>query len=476
MPRSRRTADAPTDPARYRATLESLYRRRRFGMVPGLGVIESILTALGDPQRSYPSIHVTGSKGKGSVAAMAQAILTAHGLRTGLFTSPHLVSYRERIRVGGRTIAPDDLVTAVARVEAAAAELERAGTIDRAPTFFELTAAVALDWFAREHVDAAVVEVGIGGRLDATNVLASRVGVVSTLELEHTDVLGPTLASIANEKSGIFHAGMTGVIGELPPEAMAVIESNAARLGVGLWRLGNEVRVLDRTLDEDGQSFAVHLPGRTIDGISIPLQGRFQPGNAALAIAAVARFAAGSDGKLEDAKVRRALARVAWPGRLERIARRPDLYYDVAHTPESARAVTQSLGEIYPLGDPSENALVFGCLEGKRVASILDALAPLARTIVVVPVRSERAISVADLRALATGRFSRVVAARNASEGLRLGRAATGAEGFTLVVGSDYLVGELLRAERGASDEPDLSDPGKGIYPSPPTPRAEPRP
>jgi dihydrofolate synthase / folylpolyglutamate synthase len=474
MPKPRRARDSPTDPERYRRTLESLYARRRFGIAPGLEVIRGLLAGLGHPEREYPAVHVTGSKGKGSVAAMTQAICSAHGLRTGLFTSPHLVSYRERIRLDDRPISPDALVEAVERTEAVATELERTGAIDRAPTFFELTTALALDWFARAGAEAAVVEVGIGGRLDATNVLDARVGVVTTLELEHTEILGPTLAAIAREKSGIFHPGMTGVMGELPPEAAAVIEAEAARLGVGLWRLGTEVRVLDRTLAENGQTLSVHVPGRTFGDLTLPLQGRFQPGNAALALAAAARFAAALDRPLDDRKVRSALAHVAWPGRLDRVARKPDLYYDVAHTPESARAVTQSLGEIYPLGDPADNAIVFGCLAGKRVASILDALAPLARTIVVVPVRSERSVPVGDLRALAGGRFARVVAARNAAEGERLGRVATGPDGFTLVVGSDYLIGELLRTAHGAADEPDLSDPGVGAYPGSPPPPSGP--
>ncbi len=465
MPNARPAPEVPSDPERYRRTLEGLYARRRFGLAPGLAVIEALLDALGHPERRYPAVHITGSKGKGSVAAMTQAILSGHGWPTGRFTSPHLVSYRERIRIDGASIPPDALVEEVERVEAVAAELERMGAIPHAPTFFELTTAVALDWFARGGAEAAVVEVGIGGRLDATNVLDARVGVVTTIELEHTDILGPTLAAIATEKSGIFHPGMTGVVGELPPEAAAVVAAAAARLGVGLWHLGTEVTVLDRVLDEDGQSFTVHLPGRTIADLRIPLEGRFQPGNAALAVAAAARFAAATGRTLDDRRVRSALARVAWPGRLERVARRPDLYYDVAHTPGSARAVTQSLGEIYPLGDPSDNAIVFGCLAGKRVAAILDGLAPLARTIVIVPVRSERSLPVGELRALATGRFARVVAARSAAEGERLGRAATGPDGFTLVVGSDYLIGELLRAAHGDADEPDLSDPGTGAYP-----------
>ncbi len=463
MPR-RRVAEVPSDPARYTRTLEGLYARRRFGIAPGLETIRALLGGLGDPHRTFPAVHVTGSKGKGSVSAMAQAMLTAHGVRTGLFTSPHLESYRERMRIDGRPISPDAAMEAIDRVASIAERMQGDGTLSRAPTFFELTTAVAFDWFAREKVEAAVVEVGVGGRLDATNVLDSRVGVVTTIELEHTEILGPTVEAIAAEKAGIFHAGMVGIEGELPPSAAQVVESTTARLGVGLWRLGSEVRVVDRTLSEDGQSFTVRVPGRVIEAIDLPLQGRFQPGNAALAVAAFLRFAEAVGLAPDDRRIRSGLASVHWPGRLERVARRPDLFYDVAHTPESARAITLSLGEMYPMADPSENALVFGCLKGKRVAAILDALAPLARTIVVVPIHSERAVPLAELRATASGRFPRIVEARNPEEGQRLARAATGPDGFTLVVGSDYLIGELLRRAHGASDEPDLSDPGVGSY------------
>lgn len=450
----------------YRAALDALYRRRRFGLQPGLSVISALLGAQGHPERSFPAIHVTGSKGKGSVAAMAQAILTAHGVRTGLYISPHLESYRERIRVDGALISPEEVVRGLARVEATAQELERSGAIDRPPTFFEVTTALAFDWFSRSGVRAAVVEVGIGGRLDATNVLDSKVGVVTTLELEHTDILGDTLAAIAREKAGIFRPGMTGVVGELPSDALDVVESEAQQRGVRLWHLGGELTVDARELSEEGQTFDVHLPGRSIEGIALQLHGRFQPGNAALAIGAVLRFAEASGEAIDDRLVRGALSRLVWPGRLERVGRRPELFYDVAHTPESARLVAQSLGEMFPLADPAENALVFGLLRGKNVPRILDALAPLAHTLVLVPVRSERSAPVGDLRAHALGRFPRIVIARSAAEGVRLARAATGAEGFTLVVGSDYLVGELLREAHGGSDEPDLSDPGTGPRPS----------
>ena len=443
----------------YRASLDELFRRRRFGIRPGLEVVEALLAELGHPERKFPAIHITGSKGKGSTAAMAQAILSAHGLRTGLFTSPHLVSFRERAQVDGRLIPRSAVVEGIRRVEKAAREAEAEGRVDRAPTFFEATTALAFDWFAREHVDAAVVEVGLGGRLDSTNVLDAKVGVLTTVELEHTDLLGPDLASIAGEKAGILHPNMTGVVGELPPEARAVVEARASEVGVPLWHAEKEVRVEGRALSEAGQTFTVVVPGRSFPDLFLPLLGRFQPANASLAVAAVVRFAHATGFALEAGKVAEGLSRVRWPGRLERVAKRPELFYDVAHTPESARALAQSLAEISPLARPEESTIVFGCLREKDAGRILDALSPLASSLIVVPVHSDRSARPSDLRLTAAGRFPRIVEARSAREGLALARAGTGLDGFTLVTGSDYLIGELLR-EPNDPDEPDLSDPG----------------
>lgn len=456
----------------YREALASLYARRRFGLRPGVEIERALLAELGHPERDLPAIHVTGSKGKGSVATMAAAILTAQGKRTGLFTSPHLASYRERARVDGREVSARDVVEGVTRVEEVAGRLRRAGTIDRDPTFFEVTTAIALDWFARRGVDAAVVEVGIGGRLDATNVLASRVGVITTVELEHTDILGPTVAAIATEKAGIFHAGMRGVLGDLPADAASAAARVAGREGVGLWSLGRELHAHRTELGPDGQTLVVRGPGFDLDRLHIPLLGSFQVGNVALAVAGAARFLAAGGEELDPEAVRRGLARVRIPGRFQRIARDPELLYDVAHTPDSARAVAVSVAEVAPLADPSASAIVFGCLGGKDVGGILDALAPIARTVVVVPVRSERSMPLGEIRAAAGGRFARVVVAPSAGDGVRLARAATGPDGVTLVTGSDYLIGELLRGPE-ATDEPDLSDPGRG----PPPDRGElPRP
>jgi len=443
----------------YRTSLEQLFQRRRFGIRPGLETVQALLEGLGHPERKFPAIHVTGSKGKGSTAVVAQSVLTAHGVRTGLFTSPHLVSFRERARVDGRMIPRSAVVDGLRRIESLARDLQAKGTIDRAPTFFEVTTALAFDWFAREEVAAAVVEVGIGGRLDSTNVLDSKVGVITTIELEHTELLGPTVESIAREKAGILHPGMTGVVGDLVPGARSVVESVSRQLGVSLWHFDREVKVEERSLSADGQTFAVKVPGASFADLFLPLLGRFQPTNAALAIAAVVRFAHSTGLTVRAEDVRKGLRQVRWPGRMERVSKRPEVFYDVAHTPESAALVAQSLAEISPLANPEECTIVFGCLREKDAGRILDALSSLARTLVVVPVRSDRGARPADLRVAGAGRFSRIVEARSAEEGLSLARAATGSDGFTLVVGSDYLVGELLRG--GANqEEPDLSDPG----------------
>ncbi len=445
----------------YSEALVHLYGLRRFGMRPGLGPIEALLHELGDPQRRFRSVHVTGSKGKGSTSAMAESILRASGRRTGLFTSPHLASYRERIRISGAPVPPDAVVDGLGRVREAVESLRRSGKLDREPTFFETTTALAFDRFAAEKVDVAVVEVGIGGRLDSTNVLDAPVAVLTTVELEHTDLLGTTVAEIAREKAGILRPGQHALFGPLPPGARAEADRKAYAAGIPVWHLGEELTVGGRTLDAHGQRFDLTTPTRAFPRLALPLFGSFQPFNAALAVAAADRFVAAGGGRLPITAVRSGLKRVVWRGRMERLEGDPDLFLDVAHTPESARAVAESLAEISPFNVPEESALLFGCLAEKRVEEILEALAPVAQCLVIVPVASSRSAEPSEVRRIAAGRFSRIVEAPSAIDGLMLARAATGPGGLTLVVGSDYLVGEILRAREGlGSDEPDLSDPG----------------
>jgi dihydrofolate synthase/folylpolyglutamate synthase len=447
-------------PDEYGATLAHLYRLRRFGVRPGLEVIRALTGALGEPQHRFPSIHVAGSKGKGSVSALAAQILQSAGLRTGLFTSPHLQSYRERIQINREPIPVREVIEGVRRVRGAADALRTSGGLEREPTFFEITTAVAFDWFARERVDAAVVEVGLGGRLDATNVLRAPVAVITTIELEHTEVLGPTLEAIAREKAGILAPGMRAVVGEPKPEPLREIRRIASERGVPVWQLDREIRLVGRSLYEGGQRLSLETPHRSLRELDLPLLGNFQARNAGLAVGAAELFAKSGGCDLSDDAIRAGLAAARWRGRLERVARSPDLYLDAAHTPESARALAQSLVEILPFANPEDNVVVFGCLQGKRVEEMFEELSLLARTLVLAPIRSDRSLDVDELRRAGRQRFPRIVVARSAEEALRLARAATGPDGYTLAAGSDYLVGELLNALEGTpSPEPDLSDP-----------------
>ncbi len=438
-----------------------MYLRRRFGMRPGLATIRALLGELDHPERSFPSIHVAGSKGKGSVSAIAASVLSRAAAPAGLYTSPHLQSFRERIRVDGTEIPPGQVVRGLEEVEAAAERLERRGTIEHPPTFFEMTTALGLVHFARSRVGSAAIEVGLGGEFDATNVLDARVGVLTTIELEHTEILGPTLTEVAHAKAGILHPGMRAVTGEGKPEPLREIERIAGRQGVPLWHLGREIRIEDRRMAPTGQHLTVVTPHREHPRLELPLLGEFQLRNAALAVAALDLFGEATGTRIPEAALRRGLKAVRWRGRLERIeAGPPELYLDVAHTPESAQALAASLAEIAPFLEPEDNAILFGCLAGKRVAAILDALAPLARTLIVTPIRSDRSMEVGTIKRAAFGLFPRVIVSPSAEAGLPLARAATAATGFTVATGSDYLVGELLNLLEGApGDEPDLSDP-----------------
>lgn len=444
----------------YRESLAHLYQLRRFGAQPGLEVMQGLLEALDHPELRFPAIHVAGSKGKGSVSALTAGILTAAGFRTGLFTSPHLQSYRERIQIDRHPIDPGAVVHGIERIRSLAVSLAGSGRIPRPPTFFEVTTALAFEWFAREQVDAAVIEVGLGGRLDATNVLPSKVGVITTIELEHTEVLGPTLTHVAHEKAGIMHRGMHFVVGETKEEPLREISRVADVQGVPIWRLERELRLSNRVLSAHGQKMDIATPHRELAAVEIPLLGNFQARNAVLAVAAGDLFAQTLDRSIPEENLRKGLRLVEWRGRMELAAARPPLFLDVAHTPESARAVAQSLVELFPFAEPDASAVLFGCLQGKRFDEMFESLSLLARTIVLTPIRSDRSADVEELRRAARPRFPRVVIARSAAEGLPLARVATRAEGYTVAVGSDYLVGELLNALEGTpADEPDLSDP-----------------
>ncbi len=448
----------------YDEALQYLWGLKRLGVRPGPELTEAVLKALGDPHRKFRAVHVTGSKGKGSVSAMVAAVLTAAGYRTGLYTSPHLLTYRERAQVDGALATPKEVVEGLSRVRSALEKLARSGRLSREATFFEVTTAWAFDLFARRKVDVAVVEVGLGGRLDATNVLGAPVNVITSLELEHTEILGPTLTDIAREKSGILHRGAWAVTGVSEGEGFAELRRQALKLGVPLWVLGREIRIDSRQVGPDRQTLDVTTPEGKHRGLSLPLLGTFQARNAALAVASLDLFRRVGKLAVPEAAYLRGLGAVRWPGRLQRLGEDPPFYLDATHTPESAREVTLSVKELHPGSDPAASVVVFSCLEDKRAGETLEALRPLAETALVFPLRSDRAAPLERLRKEAHPRFPRVMALPSVSEALEWGRRLVRPGGLLLAAGGVYLAGAVLEQVGSSPHEgPDLADPARWV-------------
>ena len=417
------------------ARLLALRGGEHAGMRPGLERIETLLEALGHPEQRYRLVQVGGTNGKGSVAAMLAAMLRSAGQRVGLYTSPHLVSFRERIRVDGEPIAEDAVVDGVDALGTLVARLDA--------TMFETTTALGLDHFAREAVDVAVLEVGLGGRLDATTVGTPEAVVIARIDLDHQAVLGATLAEIAAEKAAIIRGGVA-VCAAQAPEAERVLVERAAAARVPLLLEGRELSVAVERRGPEGQRLTCAGPGWRMSGLELGMLGTFQPSNALLAVATARQLG------VREAAIHDGLARAWWPGRFQILRREGGLLVlDGAHNPAGARALAASLRETF--GD-RRVTFVVGILRDKDAAGIIGALAPLADRFVLVASSSPRAAAVEALRALVPGSAGRVEVAGTPGDALALAaRIAT--TPIVCVAGSLSLIGDVLRHVAG-SDQP----------------------
>jgi dihydrofolate synthase/folylpolyglutamate synthase len=396
------------------------------GMRPGLERIEALLDALGRPERGYAIAQVGGTNGKGSISAMLAAMLHAEGRRVGLYTSPHLVSFRERIRVNSEAIGEDAVVDGVEALGTLIARVDA--------TVFEATTALALDHFAHERVDVAVLEVGLGGRVDSTTVGRPVVAALGPIDFDHREFLGDTLEAIAGEKAAIIRSG-TAVSAAQPSEAAAAVIAQAARAGVPLLMEGRELSVTVRARSLESQRIDCTGPGWRLDDLRLGLRGAYQPGNALLAVTAARVLDVG------ERAIREGLARAQWPGRFE-VRRRPGgwLVLDGAHNPAGARALTASLQTYF--GD-APTTFVIGVLRDKDAAGMLRPLLGRAQRVVLTAFDSPRAAAPDDLRALVPPPVPVDVAASVAEA---LGRAEEGARPpIVCVAGSLALVGDALR-------------------------------
>ena len=416
------------DAERYLDGLVNLERRASFDYEKlGLARIRALLVALGEPQAGLPCVHVAGSKGKGSVTLAVEQLLSAAGLRVGSFTSPHLESWRERFRVAGQTVTATELVAALQRAQPAIDEL-RADPRLR-PSFFDACTALALALFRDSGVDVGAIEVGLGGRLDSTNAVESRVSVITSIQLEHTDKLGDTLAEIAAEKAGIARAETPLVCGPLPPDAQKAVRARCAAVDAPLLEVGRPAHHQSeaelRVQLEDGRE------------LRAPVLGSHQALNLALAVRASEIFV----GRELDAAELRALETLELPARIERFG---DVILDSAHSPDSARELRRVLAELWP-----DRRWVLGlCMSrDKDAAGVLEELAGLTRicvTCAAEPVRSRDPVELAEMAARAG--IERVEPRADPREALALARSLARPGDLIVLTGSVYFAG----AVRGA--------------------------
>lgn len=394
------------------------------------------LGKLGHPERDAPAAHVVGTNGKGSIAAILRALLTAHGLRTGLYTSPHLIDMRERVQIDGRPISRSDFARAARR----AADVVAAAPGSGFRTTFELLTALAFSAFAGRRVGAMVVEAGMGGTLDATNVLDPKVVAVASISLDHTEVLGPTVARIAADKSGVFRRRVPVISAPQEPAAARELERRAARLSAPIEFVGREVVVEDASPTLTGERVTIRTPLARYPDLALALQGSHQAINAAVALRAAEQFL----GTAVDHRLAAlAFRSVRWPARFQVLSRKPLLILDGAHNPGGAAALAATLRRNFPDRDLF---LILGLSEGKDHAGVLAPLLPIASRVWVTRAGHARAADPAGLARLARSLGDRPVETAPALErALKQARALAGRSGVVAVAGSLYLAGDLLR-------------------------------
>jgi dihydrofolate synthase/folylpolyglutamate synthase len=430
-----------TSKTRYAKALARLYVLQTRGMRFGESRMHEALALRAHPEHGQRFVHVAGTNGKGSVAAMVAACLQAAGHRTGLFTSPHLHRYVERVRIDGRCISDAEAYRRITELLAASTGW---GAGEHASTFFELTTLLALESFRDHHCDVSVLEVGLGGRLDATNAITPVVSVITRIALDHTQILGDTLAAIAEEKAGILKPGVPAIIGVREPEAVRVIVRRAQAVGAKVQLLGRD---FDAVPMPDGRA-RVRVGSRVLSGLPRPLPGDHQLDNLACAVAALLALPKAGL-RVPRAAIARGLSRVRWPARLERVRGTPNVLLDAAHNPDGAQALAAYLAA-QPKRGP--RVLVFGAMADKDYGPMLRTLAPcFDRVFVCRPQKLPRTAEPSALQA-----HVRATATRSAADALARARKAAGPRGLVVVAGSIYLVAELRAKLLGLRTDPPI--------------------
>lgn len=420
--------------------LQALFHRNLHVMKLDLEPMRALLGLLGQPQASLLCVHVAGTNGKGSVCAMLASVLIAQGYKTGLYTSPHLVRFNERIQIQGQPIDDATLKALIDEVEAAAANLPGLGFRD--VTFFEFTTALAFLFFARQQVQVVVLETGMGGRLDATNMLVPAVSVITSIGLEHTRYLGDTLEKITAEKAGIIKAGRPVVVGQLPEEAMEVVTTRAKALGAPLRVARDLVQVAVRKMTLEGQVVEVASEQESYGSISMKLSGHHQAGNVAVVVAVAECLDREVGVSVGADALKSGLAAATWPARNQLLEYDPPVVLDGAHNPEAAAALAAWLKKV---GGKRPIGLVGGFLADKDPAAFVRAFHGHIRRIWLVPLASERGMPVEEILQRLAG-FDPAPVTASLEDALAAARRWAEAEnGLVLIAGSLYLAGQVMK-------------------------------
>jgi dihydrofolate synthase/folylpolyglutamate synthase len=421
----------------YNDFTDWMFRLERFGIKLGLENVTEFLSRIGRPQNDFKSIHVTGTNGKGSVCKFTSEILRRHGLHVGLYTSPHLVDFRERILIDGNEISEEDVLRIgipLKRVMEKMADEDKEMQL----TFFEFTTGMAFKYFAEKNVDMVVAEVGMGGRLDATNVISPEVAAITRIGLEHTNYLGSTIPDIAREKAGIVKADAKVVTCERNREALSVIETACKRKGATLKRINKDFDVSNVRQSLKGTTFD-YAGGRKLTGLRTHMLGTYQAENAACAIAIVEELTK-KDIFVVDDDIKKGLLSARWPGRLDIVSRDPLVVFDGSHNPDGVLTTVNELKDlkITPL------TYVLGCMDDKDVRGIVKAIVPSSAKIVCTQSKYKRAFSAKALQNVVREEFGGPNEMFEDSE-IALERGFADMEGKGMcVIGSLYLVGEAL--------------------------------
>jgi dihydrofolate synthase/folylpolyglutamate synthase len=402
--------------------------------------ITILLERLGRPDRAYPCVHIAGTNGKGSTAAFLENILREGGFRTGLNTSPHLERINERIRISGKEIADERFAEFFTRIHAVIEGLLAEGKLRAHPSYFECVTALAFEAFARERVDFAVIEVGLGGRLDATNVVTPLVSIITRIDFDHENYLGHSLREIAEEKAGILKPQVPAVFAEQLPEAREVLVERAKELRCPVVETSELFRVDDESV-ENGCVRAMVAEAGSEQSFSLAprLLGRFQLQNALNAVAA-ARILQNRDYRITDENIVSGVATTEWPGRLERLQSRPGVYLDGAHNPGAARELARFLDENFA---GRKVYLVFGAMRDKAVDEVTGILFPRAQEVIFTRPGTPRAVSARQLAEMAGDHAKKFMVIEDAQQALEFALAKAGPEDAVFITGSLYLVGEL---------------------------------